>query len=116
LSRPFFYIAANAGLNGETEVTKVRSRHEWLRLDARNGASFDLVKAASDPVKVCYSAVRNAASVAGLILTTQTMIAKKRTTMIQRGTGPGWRRRVTLSSQETTANAGNVETRGQGIL
>jgi chaperonin GroEL len=31
-----------------------------------------------DPVKVSYSAVRNAASVAGLILTTQTLIANKR--------------------------------------
>ena len=30
-----------------------------------------------DPVKVCYSAVRNAGSVAALILTTQTLIAKK---------------------------------------
>src|SRR5260370_23632709 len=47
-------------------------------LDARNGTSVDLIKAGIiDPVKVCYSAVRNAASVAGLILTTQTLIAKK---------------------------------------
>ncbi len=41
-------------------------------------SSVDLIKAGIvDPVKVCYSAVRNAASVAGLILTTQTLIAKK---------------------------------------
>jgi len=78
LSRPFFYIAANAGLNGETEVTKVAQAKNGHGLDARNGASVDLVKAGIiDPVKVCYSAVRNAASVAGLILTTQTLIAKK---------------------------------------
>jgi chaperonin GroEL len=78
LSRPFFYIAANAGLNGETEVTKVAQGKNGHGLDARNGASVDLVKAGIiDPVKVCYSAVRNAASVAGLILTTQTLIAKK---------------------------------------
>ena len=78
LSRPFFYIAANAGLNGEAEVTKVARSKNGHGLDARNGTSVDLVKAGIiDPVKVCYSAVRNAASVAGLILTTQTLIAKK---------------------------------------
>src|SRR5450432_4040288 len=78
LSRPLFYIAANAGLNGEAEVTKVAKGMNGHGLDARNGASVDLVKAGIiDPVKVCYSAVRNAASVAGLILTTQTLIAKK---------------------------------------
>jgi chaperonin GroEL len=78
LSRPFYYIAANAGLNGEAEVTKVAKGKNGHGLDARNGTSVDLVKAGIiDPVKVCYSAVRNAASVAGLILTTQTLIAKK---------------------------------------
>src|SRR5713226_915559 len=78
LSRPLFYIAANAGLNGEAEVAKFAKSMNGHGLDARNGASVDLVKAGIiDPVKVCYSAVRNAASVAGLILTTQTLIAKK---------------------------------------
>jgi chaperonin GroEL len=78
LSRPLFHIAANAGLNGEAEVTKFAKGLNGHGLDARNGASVDLVKAGIiDPVKVCYSAVRNAASVAGLILTTQTLIAKK---------------------------------------
>ena len=78
LTRPFFHIAANAGLNGETELTKAAKAKNGHGLDARNGATVDLVKAGIiDPVKVCYSAVRNAASVAGLILTTQTLIAKK---------------------------------------
>jgi chaperonin GroEL len=78
LSRPLFYIAANAGLNGEAEVTKVAKGMNGHGLDARSGASVDLISAGIvDPVKVCYSAVRNAASVAGLILTTQTLIAKK---------------------------------------
>ncbi len=78
LSSPLFYIAANAGLNGEAEVAKFAKGMNGHGLDARNGASVDLVKAGIiDPVKVCYSAVRNAASVAGLILTTQTLIAKK---------------------------------------
>jgi len=78
LSRPLFHIAANAGLDAEAEVKKVAKGANGHGLDARNGASVDLIKAGIvDPVKVCYSAVRNAASVAGLILTTQTLIAKK---------------------------------------
>jgi chaperonin GroEL len=78
LSRPLFYIASNAGLDAEAEVKKVARGANGHGLDARNGAQVDLVKAGIvDPVKVCYSAVRNAASVAGLILTTQTLIAKK---------------------------------------
>ena len=78
LSKPLYYIAHNAGLNGEVEVAKVAKGKGGFGLDARNGASVDMIKAGNiDPVKVCYSAVRNAASVAGLILTTQTLIAKK---------------------------------------
>jgi chaperonin GroEL len=78
LSMPLFYIAANAGLNGATEVSKVSKGTNGHGLDARNGTLVDMVKAGIvDPVKVSYSAVRNAASVAGLILTTQTLIAKK---------------------------------------
>ena len=78
LSRPLFYIAANAGLDGEAEVAKAAGGRSGHGLDARTGATVDMVKAGIiDPVKVAYSAVRNAASVAGLILTTQTLIAKK---------------------------------------
>ena len=78
LSRPLYYIAANAGLNGEAEVTKAASGLNGHGLDARNGTFVDMMLAGIvDPVKVFYSAVRNAASVAGLILTTQTLIAKK---------------------------------------
>ena len=78
LSMPLFYIAHNAGLNAKAEVAKVAKGKNGHGLDARSGASVDMFKAGIiDPVKVSYSAVRNAASVAGLILTTQTLIAKK---------------------------------------
>ena len=78
LSRPLFYIAANCGLDGEAEVSKVVRSPNGNGLDARTGGSVDMVSAGIvDPVKVTYSAVRHAASVAGLILTTQTLIAKK---------------------------------------
>ena len=78
LSRPLYFIAANAGLDGEAEVAKAAQAKNGQGLDARNGASVDMFKAGIiDPVKVAYSAIRHAASVAGLILTTQTLIAKK---------------------------------------
>ncbi len=78
LSKPMFYIAANAGLDAEAEVARAAKGKNGHGLDARNGSSVDMMKAGIiDPVKVSYSAVRNAASVAGLILTTQTLIAKK---------------------------------------
>ena len=78
LSRPLFFIAANAGLDGEAEVAKAARAKNGHGLDARSGESVDMIKAGIiDPVKVAYSAVRHAASVAGLILTTQTLIAKK---------------------------------------
>jgi chaperonin GroEL len=78
LSRPLFYIAANAGLDGEAEVAKAAKSKNGHGLDARTGACVDMIKfGIIDPVKVSYSAVRHAASIAGLILTTQTLIAKK---------------------------------------
>jgi chaperonin GroEL len=78
LTQPLFRIVANCGLDGETYVNKVAKSYNGVGLDARTGSMVDLVQAGIiDPVKVSYSAVRNAASVAGLILTTQTLIAKK---------------------------------------
>ena len=78
LSMPLFYIAANAGMNGKAEVARVAKGKNGHGLDARSGDLVDMFKAGIiDPVKVSYSAVRNAASIAGLILTTQTLIAKK---------------------------------------
>ncbi len=78
LSQPLFRIAANCGLDGQAEVAKVAKAKNGHGLDARNGETVDMFKAGIiDPVKVSYCAVRNAGSVAALILTTQTLIAKK---------------------------------------
>lgn len=78
LTKPLFHIATNCGLNGEAIVAEAVRSRAGVGLDARTGAFVNLVEAGIiDPVKVSYSAVRNAASVAGLILTTQTLIAKK---------------------------------------
>ncbi|HSV68926.1 MAG TPA: molecular chaperone GroEL [Methylibium sp.] len=78
LQRPLRLIATNAGLDGASMVRKILDSAAGVGLDARDGRLVDLVSVGIiDPVKVSYSAVRNAASVAALILTTQTLIAKK---------------------------------------
>jgi chaperonin GroEL len=78
LMKPLYHIATNCGLNGDAIVAEAVRSKPGMGLDARTGAFVNLVEAGIiDPVKVSYSAVRNAASVAGLILTTQTLIAKK---------------------------------------
>lgn len=78
LQQPLRHIASNAGLDGPGAVRKALDAAPGVGLDARDGRFVDLAAAGIiDPVKVSYSAVRNAASVAALILTTQTLIAKK---------------------------------------
>lgn len=78
LHQPSHHIAANCGLDPVVVMRKALDAQPGVGLDARSGRFVDLVAAGIiDPVKVSYSAVRNAASVAGLILTTQTLIAKK---------------------------------------
>ena len=78
LQQPLHHIAANCGLDPVVTLRKTLEAKAGVGLDARSGRFVDLVGAGIiDPVMVSYSAVRNAASVAGLILTTQTLIAKK---------------------------------------
>jgi len=78
LTTPLFQIANNCGLDGASIVSRVLKAEGSIGLDARTGECTDLLaRGVIDPVKVSYTAVRNAASVAGLILTTQTLIAKK---------------------------------------
>jgi chaperonin GroEL len=78
LSQPLHQIAVNCGLDGSAVTRKLVDAKPGIGLDARSGAYVDLVAGGIiDPVLVSCSAVRNAASVAGLILTTQTLVAKK---------------------------------------
>lgn len=78
LSQPLHHIARNCGLNPKSVLAQAEDAKPGHGLDAQNGRFVDLVAAGIiDPVRVSYSAVRNAASVAALILTTQTLIAKK---------------------------------------
>jgi chaperonin GroEL len=76
LAQPLSCIAANCGLNAAEIVSRVSQARRGDGLDARTGEVRALMAAGVlDPVKVSVTALRNAASVAGLILTTQTLVA-----------------------------------------
>jgi len=78
LDEPLRWIAQNAGHDGYVVVAKVRELGWAEGLDAATGEYTDLVKAGIvDPVKVTRSAVANAASIAGLLLTTESLIVEK---------------------------------------
>ena len=78
LSQPLACIVANCGRDSAAAVEKVVKASNGYGFDARTGTTVDMIKAGIiDPVKVSYCAMRNAGSVAALILTTQTLIAKK---------------------------------------
>ncbi len=78
LTAPLAQIARNRGLDGASIVAKAVTMGPGIGLDARTGQFVKLREAGIiDPVLVAYTAVRNAASVAALILTTQTLVAKK---------------------------------------
>jgi chaperonin GroEL len=78
LEAPLKQIAVNAGLEGGVVVERVRGLEAGHGLDAATGEYKDLVKAGIiDPAKVTRSALQNAASIAGLFLTTEAVIADK---------------------------------------
>jgi chaperonin GroEL len=79
LEAPLRTIAENAGLEGSVIVEKVRGiAKKGQGLDARSGDMVDMAKKGIvDPAKVTRSAVQNAASIAGLVLTTETLVVEK---------------------------------------
>jgi chaperonin GroEL len=80
LVEPLRWIAQNAGLDGYVVVEKVRGAEWGHGLDAATGEYVDLAKAGIvDPVKVTRNAVANAASIAGLLLTTESLVVEKPT-------------------------------------
>ena len=77
LEEPLRQIAVNAGLEGGIVVEKVKSLKGNQGFNADTEQYEDLVKAGViDPTKVTRSALQNAASVAGLLLTTEVMVAE----------------------------------------
>ena len=78
VSAPLKQIAENAGLEGGVVVEKVRELPAGEGLNAATGEYVDMVKAGIiDPAKVTRSALQNAASIAGLFLTTEAVVAEK---------------------------------------
>jgi chaperonin GroEL len=78
LEEPLRQIAGNAGVDGSIVVAKVREGTGAFGFDAAKLEYTDLVKAGViDPAKVVRTAIQNAASVSGLMLTTETLIAEK---------------------------------------
>ena len=78
ISAPLRQIAFNAGLEGGVIVEKVKELPAGHGLDASNGEYVDMIKAGIiDPAKVTRSALQNAASIAGLFLTTEAVVADK---------------------------------------
>jgi chaperonin GroEL len=77
LTSPLRNIALNAGLEGAIVVDKVRGGSGAWGLNAATGNYEDLVAAGViDPTKVVRTALQNAASIAGLMLTTEAMVAE----------------------------------------
>jgi chaperonin GroEL len=75
---PLKQIAINAGLEGGVVAEKVKTLEAGWGLDASTGEYVDMIKAGIiDPAKVTRSALQNAASIAGLFLTTEVVIADK---------------------------------------
>ncbi len=80
LPAPTFLIAANAGHSGQEVVAKVEQMGQDEGFDALEGRYGNMIDMGIiDPLRVCRSALQNGASVAGLLLTTNTLIAEEQT-------------------------------------
>jgi chaperonin GroEL len=78
IEAPIRQIATNAGFEGSIIVEKVRDGKDGFGFNASTGEYEDLIKAGViDPKKVTRIALQNAASVAGLLLTTECAVAEK---------------------------------------
>ena len=79
LEEPLRQIAANAGLEGSVVVQMVKTLPQGHGLNALTEEYVDLVAAGIvDPVKVTRSALQNASSIAGMILSTNSLIVEKK--------------------------------------
>ncbi|SHF20067.1 chaperonin GroEL [Desulforamulus putei] len=78
LEEPLRQIANNAGLEGSVVVEKVRAAAKGIGFNAMTEQYVDMIAAGIvDPAKVTRSALQNAASIAAMILTTETLVSEK---------------------------------------
>lgn len=79
LAEPVYWIATNAGHPGADVVAEVRAMGDDEGFDALEGRYGNLVDfGIIDPLRVTRSALQNAASIAGLVLTTNTLVAEEK--------------------------------------
>ena len=79
LEEPLKQIALNAGLEGSVILDKVRTSEVGIGFDALNEKYVDMKKEGIiDPTKVTRSALQNAASIASMVLTTESLVADKK--------------------------------------
>ncbi len=79
LEEPVRQIAENAGFEGSVVVNKLKESSETTGLNAETGQYVDLLKEGIvDPAKVTRTALENAASIAGLLITTDCMVTDKK--------------------------------------
>jgi chaperonin GroEL len=80
LSEPTYLIAANAGHAGNEVLAQVANLGVDDGFDALEGRFGNMIEMGIiDPLRVCRSALENGASVAGLLLTTNTLVAEEQT-------------------------------------
>ena len=78
VEEPLRQIAYNAGLEGSVVVERVKSTESGIGFNALTEEYVDMIKAGIvDPAKVTRSALQNAASIAALVLTTESIVADK---------------------------------------
>jgi len=78
LTEPLYWIASNAGYDGQATIDQVKAMREGHGLDATTGEFGDLFeKGVVDPVRVTRLSLEHAASVAALMLTTEALVAEE---------------------------------------
>ena len=78
IEEPVRQIADNAGLEGSVVVEEVKKAGDGIGFNALKNEYVDMIKAGIvDPAKVTRSALQNAASIASMVLTTETLVADK---------------------------------------
>ena len=78
IEEPVRQIAHNAGLEGAVIVDKVKAAKKGIGFNALSEEYVDMIKEGIvDPCKVTRSALQNAASIAAMILTTESIVAEK---------------------------------------
>ena len=78
IEEPVRQIANNAGLEGSVVIENVKKSGKGIGFNALDGEYIDMIQAGIvDPAKVTRSALQNAASIAAMVLTTETLVADK---------------------------------------